>query len=198
MRHWLLIVGYFIARYALFETFDSVFRYASYLFEACFVAGAAYLYRESFTWKFDPKPAFWKQAGAAFGLGFLICFAAGRTGIGMPFALDRGEAVFFLLAGSPILEELLFRMALFLPLAGILARRNTSVLIAANAAMFAAVHWVSVFQVDAAVKPFVALQSVYALALGGLCAAWMVRTLSVSYPIVLHFLFNLGFYFGSF
>ena len=45
MRHWLLIGGYFFARYALLDHFDSVFGYSSYVFEILFVTGVGYLYR---------------------------------------------------------------------------------------------------------------------------------------------------------
>ncbi|HTL11787.1 MAG TPA: CPBP family glutamic-type intramembrane protease [Bdellovibrionota bacterium] len=197
MLAWSMLIGYFAARYLLFERLDTYFQYASYIFEFAFVGLAAYLYRGKFRFELRPDRRFWAASALCAIVGFGISVATVKAGVGIPFAMDQGVTIFFLLTLSPVLEELLFRMALLLPLAQLLAKRNASVTIAANAALFAAVHWVAVFQVNSSVAPFVAVQSVYTLALGGLCASWMMRTTSVAYPMGLHFFFNVGFYLGA-
>src|SRR5262245_14135195 len=116
-----ILLFYIIFRIGCDSFWQQFSVYYSYAFEAAFVAAVGFYYRNELKWKIDIKPNLmpfvWSLAG-----GFSVFKIAGLSGITIPFDLSSSETIFLLLILAPILEELIFRMALWQPLEHVLKK----------------------------------------------------------------------------
>lgn len=191
-----LVAAYLAVRFLFTRQLDGFGMYASYAFEAAFVALCLALHRKKFRLLPPKLPrAFLAQAAAALMLGMAVYQATKPFDIVIPFDFTRAETVFFLLAVGPLLEELLFRQALWHALGS--ALKDPRRVLLATAALFSFAHFHAYFFMPEPLQPFVLYQTAYTLALG----LWWGFSFQRSeqaflVPLTLHFGFNLGFYLG--
>ena len=126
--------------------------------------------------------------------GVLVALVSDLRGIQVPFQVEDSMTRIQLLAVAPVLEELLFR--------GLSSRAfeklGASPRLAAVAVtvMFSLAHLEAYGRVDPAGQAFVIYQTLYVILLSAACGFLRIRSGRVTLPVVAHFLFNLGFYWG--
>lgn len=185
------LVLYLGVAFAGWFNLDSISGYAEYGFEVVFVILVFGIYR-NWEWKKEPL-------GLGAGVTLFFALAAGFAayeftdvlGYVNPFNLKDPETVIFLLAIGPLLEELVFRGALWKLIEVVTGSSIAAFLFAAVAFSYAHYHVIQF--VDASAASFIRYQAIYTLALGLFCggmrmlygfrAAWLT-----------HLAFNFGFW----
>ncbi len=191
-----LISIFLILRLGLETFWRSVSEYYSYLFEVIFVLTTYFCYRKNIRiWKNITLKDFLISSGALIS-GFLVYKMAGPFGLIIPFDFHSLITLFFLLVVAPLLEELLFRMALWESLKAIYSK--DWFLIATTTILFSVGHLLSYWFVPSEFKTFVLYQSIYVIFLSFALGWQRLKTNSLSVPILIHFMFNLGFALASF
>jgi membrane protease YdiL (CAAX protease family) len=100
-----------------------------------------------------------------------------------------------LLLVAPILEELIFRFALWEAVSDFIKNEELQVWI--SSLFFSLGHLVAMYMLSPDFRPFVLYQSMYVIILGFGVSQMRIKTGGVLGSILIHFLFNLGFYLGS-
>jgi membrane protease YdiL (CAAX protease family) len=113
----------------------------------------------------------------------------------IPFEFNSYATLFLLLIVAPILEELIFRFALWEAVSDYVKSEELQIWI--SSLLFALGHLVSMYLLPPDYRPFVLYQSVYVIILGFGVSQMRIKTGSLTGSILIHFLFNLGFYLGS-
>lgn len=187
----LAAVIYLVLRFCLsqqIEEFGTIYLYAM---ECAFGGFALVYYRNDLrkVLKFPPSLIYLPIVSMLAGL----CIAYGATVIGLPIPFDVHNAggVAMLLLVAPILEELLFRFLLWMPLAN---RGKSSWAWSFTTLIFAYAHWHAVWAVPEEWHGFLAYQTLYTLLLGLVCGAMVYRLRSLTGAMLIHFGFNLGFW----
>lgn len=96
---------------------------------------------------------------------------------------------------APIIEELVFREAIFELHKKL--KLKMKYLIIANALLFSISHIPALFYLPPEFHSFIYFQIIYTVGLGWMCAKSKQQTLGISEPILLHFLFNLIFFIAA-
>lgn len=187
----LIIMLFFIIEYILRQKIDALFEYSGYLAEITYIFITMFVFRDHIKTK---KIVFNKNFNllliSAFFFGYFSMFFAHRTEIVVPFDFNSKEVLIFLLLVGPIVEELLFREAIWTAF-NIIGLKNGTVIL--TSLMFSFSHFYSVWSAPPVYEKFIMYQSVYTLILAFLCAA--VRIMSnVGGAILLHLVFNFGFW----
>ncbi len=189
----LFIAVYIICR-MVFDSFWQPYFYFSYLFEVVFVALAFYVYRKNFSlnYQFSKIDSVILLSGGISGA--LVAKGSGLMHLIIPFDLTAPLTLVFLLFIGPMLEEFIFRMALWDSFKTLV--KNSWFVIAITSLLFSFAHFIAFWSTPPEYKPFIYYQTSYTFALA-LALGWQrERTQSLAAPIMLHFLFNLGFYAG--
>lgn len=188
-----LLIGYFVLVFGLDGWWRSQNVYWFYGFEAVFVLATSALIRPKWIL---PKDGFWRFGlPVAAASGIAAYKVAGLLGISIPFDLSNAQTVLHLLVLAPILEELVFRSALWDLIQSLLKQEQVTLVLTSLA--FAAGHFVAYFSVPEAFHGFILYQTIYVflLALGlGLSRKASSSPLG---SVLLHFQFNLGFFVAS-
>jgi membrane protease YdiL (CAAX protease family) len=192
----LLFIFYLVVIYGFIKQLDSYGPYASYIFEALFIFFVCCLYRRDLKVKFRLTVTYILQVGFSLILGFCIFKFAHVLGISIPFDLKDPETRTFLVVLGPILEEFLFRQALWSCAARILNSPGSTVIL--TSLLFSFAHFFSYFFVPSSIRPFIIYQTIYVLFLGLRWGVTKKRTGSITATIFLHIAFNSGFLLGSF
>jgi len=191
-----IILGYILIKFGFDSWWRSISEYYGYGFEVIFVLAVGWTFRKSIILKFPIN----RQVLLSFLLsllsGFIIYRLITYSGLIIPFQFDLFEMIFLLLVISPILEELIFRMALWEPIK-CLVKEPVKILILTSI-LFSLAHLMAIWVVPYSFKPFVLIQALYALLLGLGAGYRRLVTGSVLAAMIIHFGFNLGFYFASF
>ncbi len=95
---------------------------------------------------------------------------------------------------APIIEEIVFRYALFVPFQKVFKGKRNLYLF--NGVLFSASHASALFILPEEFFGFIYFQIGYTFILGWLCAKARDESKSMIEPILLHFIFNLIFYIG--
>lgn len=198
MKNKLVFIIFIIVRILLNHLWEKCSVYYSYLFEILFVF-SVYFYlnkrvqvnlikkiNKKFCYKFLPWLVF----------GFIVIKAAKYSGILIPFEFKNFELLFMLLVIAPVLEELIFRFALWELFRDL--NKNEEIQIWVSSLLFSLAHFVVIFSVPAEFKPFVLYQSAYVFILGLGVSKTRQESNSITSSILVHFLFNLGFLIGSY
>lgn len=165
----------------------------SYIFDLAFALIICFFYK--LPWKIK-----WRNSKTtALFISQTLCLAlfciasAWYWGMPVPFAMVE-NLEWHLLVFAPILEELIFRQTfqrfLIKRLGG---KRVTSMLVAA---IFAFSHLIALRVLPEEYIPFIGFQVFYTFVLGVICGQALLRTHSILSSILIHFLFNLCFYFA--
>lgn len=192
-----LIITYIAARFVYSAHLDAISPYGSYFFEVAFVAIATLIYKPKFSIGLEGslRKILIADLVIPLSVGLTVFLLTTPLGLTVPFELKSAETLFFLLLAGPILEELVFRFALWQPIEALTGRRWAAVHL--TTALFSFAHFYSYFFVPAEFRPFIIYQSIYVIWLGYYCAIRKNETNSVRHPTIVHLAFNMGFFLGS-
>ena len=169
--------------------------YASYVFEVIFAFLIWSIFRPNLALRFSPDKSLGYAGVIALATGFGIYKLAAYASIDIPFDLSENETILFLLLIGPVVEELVFRMALWEPLSNLLPR--TSLVILISSAIFSFAHFVAWWHVPESLRAFVLYQTTYTFLLGLYCGWLRAKYGSILSNILFHALFNLAFFVGA-
>lgn len=180
-------------------------QWISFAFEAIFLGISAFLLKPSLDRMLPLREKKLLRAFAPlalFGLSFgiLVVLVAGVLSLTIPWDFKTSlttmnfSLLFHFLLLGPLVEELLFRWALW-DLLGIKIKSST-ILIGVTSVLFSVNHLTSSLGVDLEIKQFIYFQTFYTLLLGITCGIAQVRTRTWIFSFALHVFFNLGFILG--
>jgi hypothetical protein len=168
--------------------------YSLYLFEICFFILVSLLYR----------PLNWKTKSLTFGFVVSLCFAltsgfavfefTSVLGYTLPFQMKDPETVLFLLLLGPILEELVFRSAIWR--IGSELFQSPLVPFFLSSVLFSYSHYQAIQNTPEVLHGFIRYQGIYSLGLGLFCSGMRLQFGLIG-AILTHLSFNLGFFLGS-
>ena len=190
----LILAFYLVVRFVFGQELDLLGSHASYVFEAVFVGAVMIFYRARVKVAFGALKSVIPDCLLALPLGFGVFKLAGVLGYGNPFDLTDKETLLFLLLLGPLLEEAIFRQALWYPLETLLPKPLVTV--ALTSLIFAFGHFHAYFSAQAEFHHFIIYQTIYALVIGVWWGYRYSTTRSLAVPVTLHLLFNLGYYLG--
>lgn len=131
--------------------------WAAYSFEIVFVVVVGFIYRERLNLRTSILFALTSSLLAT-GAGFSIYKLIVSAGLKVPFDFNSGEILFLLLLFGPILEELIFRMALWDSLSDLFKKKNDLVLITTTL-LFSIGRLQAFWSVPLEYRPFVLIQA---------------------------------------
>lgn len=173
----------------------NISEFYSYAFEISFVLVAYISFRSQIKlWK-PPNRDDGTALLAAFSSGALICHAASWVHVPIPFDLSSLFTIFLLLVLAPVLEEAIFRMALWQAFSYLWKSNWLTVFV--TTVLFAAGHFAAYWFVPEQFKGFVLYQTFYVFALGAFAGWRRLRSNVVFSAVWVHFGFNLGFFVAS-
>lgn len=196
---WLIV--FIIVRATLVPWLDSIHPYAEFAFEIIFVLLSLLFFGDGrFKLKFYADKFAFALISLSLLLGTLTYKMAEWNGLKIPFALEDRETLVLLLLVGPILEELVYRQALWFTIEAMTDRWKRVVTWAPwilTSAFFSLGHLDAYSSVPEELKSYILYQGGYTLAI----ALWWGRvyqdTRSVGLTILLHMGFNFGFWLGS-
>lgn len=193
-----IILFYLTIRIGLNSYWEMVNPLYSYLFEICFVISTYLVFRKKreinlFKFELNQKNII-RLLPWPF-VGYVIYRLALKSTILIPFDFSSYTLVFLLLIFAPILEEFVFRFALWEAVSDYVKSEELQVWI--SSILFSFGHLASMYMLPPDFRPFVLYQSVYVIILGIGVSQMRIKTGSIFGSIIIHFLFNLGFYVGS-
>lgn len=185
------VLIYLVLRFCFNTQLDALGPWTLYAVEAIFALGALAYYRKSWReWVATTRELFWLPIVALIA-GLFSAYGAVTIGLPVPFDLTSTSGVLMLLVGAPLLEEVLFRLFLWEPIA---RRGKLSWAWSFTTILFAYSHWHPVWNVPAEWHGFLAYQTLYTLLLGLACGSMIFLYNSLLAAVVVHFAFNLGFW----
>ncbi|MEZ4872732.1 MAG: CPBP family glutamic-type intramembrane protease [Bdellovibrionales bacterium] len=128
-------------------------------------------------------------------LGLMVHWFGTSIGIVVPLDLEQPLTVALLLLVAPLLEELVFRFALWECFQNIV--KKPVIIIVFTALLFSLSHFKAVFYLPKEFHPFIIYQTIYTLLLGLILGWQKHRRNSLPHAITGHFYFNLGFYLAT-
>jgi membrane protease YdiL (CAAX protease family) len=186
-----LVVAYICGQYIFAEKISALSSYASYYFDLSFVAAVWLL----FSRKIRAKPRIILLGLPLFlflFFGMAAHFLAIKLHLIIPFDLTSGITILFLLLVGPILEELVFRYALWEVSTKIFNQKFFPLLFTSG--IFSFSHLYAYWSVPNELHSFVIYQAVYTFLLGLALGFFRRKYRSLLLPVIAHFAFNLGFY----
>lgn len=186
-----LILFFLLAEYVFSDQLLVLHPYGLYGFEIAFALLGCFLFRadSKISIRFDRKLVV--QASVFLVSGLLVYFGSTLFGFSNPIDGHDQLMLVLLLVYAPIVEEILFRLAIWGAVKRIYDRSWLK--IGVTAALFSFAHFYSYFYIEDAYKPFVIYQTAYTFGLAVFLGRAREKTGSVLYSILFHFLFNLGF-----
>lgn len=189
----ILIAVYLLLRMVADPFFwRSISELYAYGFELVFVMVAYLTFRRRIVLGRAATP---RQIAVMLGMlvvGALTELLAPVIGVPIPFDLSAPYTIFLLVLWAPILEEAIFRMALWESFRA--AFKSETRAFAATTFLFAAGHFAAYPFVPELYQGFVIYQTAYVLVLGAV-AGWQRQQSGALLPAIgVHFAFNLGFF----
>lgn len=203
-----LLLMFFTVEYLHFLSLDSLGPYALYVFELTWVAVAWMVFRGMPLLPDVPKEGAMVRASGWRKLGWFAAVVLLPLGWGVhryaqgaelliPFDFSSTETLVLLLTVGPVLEELLYRGAIW-RLFEILFEgmgQRTWMIVLATSLLFSFSHYHAVFSVPEEFQGFIRFQTLYTLGLGWAGALLRVKA-GLSGSILGHVCFNVGFWLG--
>jgi membrane protease YdiL (CAAX protease family) len=196
-KQWaIVIISLYILGIMVAESFfwNNYSVYYSYLFEVIIVVGAWFLIHPTVIWKKLEHNSF-TTVTLSFFLGLIVFHLAKPMKLFVPFDFKSNETLVLLLVVAPILEEAIFRMALWDAFRQF--TKNHFALIAITSFLFMAGHLSAYWFVSDEYKGFVLYQAAYVVLLGFLTGVSRLKTESLNSPVLTHFVFNFGFFLSA-
>jgi len=188
-----LILAYLGIRFG----FDSYWRMMnplySYLFELVFVILVILLLRV-------PQLGRWSFKGLSLDLsssvivGFLLALLMSFSQISIPFDLTTAWGILLLILVGPILEEFIFRFALWECFDHLHSKKELNLYF--SSFLFSFAHFFALTWVPAELRSFVLIQGLYTLHLGLWTSKRRQATEGLLAPSLVHIGFNVGFFLG--
>lgn len=192
----LIVVGYVLIRMLgdiyFWSRLDPFF---SYGFEVIFVGLVMVFYRHKRPWFLPPQKQDLYVSLVLLLAGSLTYVAAGLLGMGVPYDLEAPMTIFFLLIVAPVLEELIFRLALWEGIRAISDQAFSTITI--STLLFSIGHLVAYWVVPSSIQAFVLYQALYVIPLSVVISFRRHYANSVFSAMLLHFGFNFGFFLAS-
>lgn len=186
-----------VTRILLDSLWEQYSVYYSYSYEALFIVVTFWLLRKkNINFKFKFTTSLLIKSVLMFLLGVATLKLATHSGFTIPFDLSNKEVIFLLLIIGPILEELIFRFALWEWFDNFV--KNQEIQIWMSTFLFSISHFMAIFMISPDLRPFVLLQSFYVIVLGTVLSKVRQESNSFLPSILVHFAFNLGFLIGNF
>ena len=192
----ILAVLYLIVTFAFTPWLESAGDYASYIFEVIFVVIMWFFYRSRVRFHYNLKRDIFRDIGPGLIGGAAAFLIAKPLGLVIPFDLRSAEPILFLLLVGPLLEESIFRMALWEPLLEFI--KKPYVVLVLTTLLFAYAHFQAIWFVPPEIHSFVVYQTSYVIPLALFCGLRRIKTGSMTPPIMIHLAFNMGFFLASF
>lgn len=188
----LILAVFFALRYGAEDWLLSFSDSGLEIFEAIFALGVMAWLKNDWKWQLGHKRSLALECLGAALLGFVVFAMLTPLGILFPLDLSLRVILILLLVVAPILEELLYRGAIWLLILRVTqSPRITWIL---TSVIFALAHGYAYFSLPDEIKSFVIFQTGYTF----LIALWfgfsMWRRGGFGSSLFLHFFFNLGFY----
>jgi membrane protease YdiL (CAAX protease family) len=195
-----IIVFYFVVRFGFLKQLDHLSLYGTYYFEALFVATVVFFHRDQLKLKLKANLPLLRDAFICWGLGLGVFAIAHSCNIPIPWDLFDKETIIFLLLIGPILEEFLFRQALWRPTEVLFSLKNkrttTVITVVVTGLFFSFGHFHAYFGIPEFLKIFILFQTAYTFLMALWWGARYAQTGILSVPIILHMMFNFGFWIG--
>jgi membrane protease YdiL (CAAX protease family) len=165
----------------------------SYLFDLLFVALTFFILKKrNILGELTLKGTLIRTGAAC--LMAIACIAIIKSsGLQSPFKFIEYKGLQLLLF-APLIEELVFRGAFFEIFYKSRLRPQIALLL--NSILFSFSHSAGFFYLPVEFHQFIVFQLVYTLFLGWMCSKSRFKSQGILEPIILHFVFNLMFYFG--
>lgn len=191
----IFLMVYLVVRFLLTGWLNSLGTWASMLFELGFVICILAYYHKQVK-LFGALKLRWILEIIGCGiLGFLIYKLAPVIGVRVPFDLEETQIIFELILLGPLLEELLFRGALWYCLKDLFP--NNRVVLFTTSALFAWGHFFAFFFVPIEIGQFVIFQTIYTFLVSLWWGKRFISSGALSTPAIYHIVFNLGFFIAS-
>jgi membrane protease YdiL (CAAX protease family) len=198
------VLGFVTSRSLLLSWLNQFHDFAQYGFDLAYCAVTFFIFtRPAFRLRFSPRRLHGIWIAIMALSGFVIAGVARLTSLPIPWDLTDPTLITLALVVAPILEELLFRGALWKSMleiedripyfknrAGVLPAIATSIL-------FSLAHFEIYFHAPAEIHPFILYQTGYTLLMGLALAHILRQERSLFLLMSLHFAFNLGFVLGA-
>lgn len=163
----------------------------SYIFDIIFCISCFVIFRLPIRFGNQDTKGAVSRIIATIGVATFSLFIANLFILSAPFKYI--ELLFLqILILAPLIEEFLFRYAIF----GALEKyfHNKNYLLLCNALLFSLSHAPAIYILPKEFHGFIYAQLIYTFFLGWICAKARLKTGSIIEPIILHFIFNLIFY----
>jgi membrane protease YdiL (CAAX protease family) len=188
----LFIVLFFILGEFVFpDALAGVHLNAVYGLELLLVFVALITFWKRITFRFKPGLPQLIDAVTLFIAGFLVNKLCIPLELKSPINLNNGLVLFFLLIYAPLVEELIFRMAIWQSIRAWI--KQPWVLIIATSALFSFSHFYAYFTIEDEFKNFVLYQTGYTFGLALYLGYRLKQGKALFFTMLLHFFFNLGF-----
>ena len=187
----LFLLAYLLVEYGFFGRLQGLFGYSPYLFNVFWVSLVLMTFNNFFLFKKEKLFLSTVLILASGGLGILVQLVATSKGIVIPYVLNNLGSMTFLFLIGPILEECVFRLALWKIIE--VFTKNKWILIFITAAFYAYSNFRLFHYFPSNLRDFFYFQYKYMLLSGILFGC--VRAFNGFVPAVFaHFMFNLGFW----
>lgn len=191
----LILLTYIALSLVLSPWLDSFNEYASYITESAFVFAVGFYYRNRLRFSFQLSRELIHSLLPGFIAGFVFSLGLKPLGLIAPFDLESASAILLLILIGPILEEAIFRMALWEPLLDLTRSKPAALVI--TTVLFAYAHLHAIWFTPPEIHSFIFYQTAYVTVLGGLCGLRKIASSSLSAPILTHITFNTAFYLAT-
>lgn len=193
-----ILAFYGVVRFGLTQWLDSFGEYASYIFETAFVSLVGFYYRDRLKLSLNLSKELLGGFAPAVLLGGISFLCTKPLGLIVPFDLRSNETILFLLLIGPILEEMIFRMALWESVVDLTRSISPYAILPVSVLIFSYAHFHAYWFVPEQIRPFVIYQALYVMPLAAYSGYRKFRTGSISPAILVHVGFNAGFFAASF
>lgn len=194
------IALYVVPRFVFSRWFEALPTRVGYALELsyCFTVILIYWREISLHLRFLRNKIFLRNAGLNLIGGFGVFAIARALGFAMPWSFGSFTLFFLLVFWAPFLEELIFRHGLWLLIgkASPRTRQETNPLYISTA-LFSLGHFWALFKVPTTLFPFVIFQGIYTAIVGFFWGQARRDHKTVLAPMLLHALFNFGFFIGD-
>ncbi len=165
-----------------------------YIVDISFVLISLVIYWQNLRFKFKLKTVNSFYLILSVIAGMSVYFLAVKNLFMIPFDFSHIKNIMLLILLGPLLEELIFRFSLWVPLMRII--KNKKIVILLTAFVFSYAHYQVIYLLPKDLYSFIYFQTFYTFILGIFWGWRLVKTSNFLSPLLLHIFFNTGFYFG--
>lgn len=169
--------------------------FVPYYYEVGYVILAFVLFKDKLAFNVD-FGKYGKGFAASLLAGFLVLVLAKVLNTEIPFSMSNPFVLFFLVLVGPLLEELVFRFALWHGFESITKCQRGAIFL--TSVIFGLAHFKSVFMILPAYMTFISFQFVYTIIVSYWWGERYIESKSISIPVIYHIMFNLGFGIGAY